>query len=141
MTKVYSDEPKLDESIVEFFNTNAAKADYTYLGDLGIVGNGHVMMSEYAETVSLLTSPISKSIGENEGKVARRRTASRTTAPTISFSAVVTIPRRPKTRWLWAQSLEGAGRSAAAMVRMFVAVYLASPPAAAKYGASLSYNT
>jgi pimeloyl-ACP methyl ester carboxylesterase len=37
---------KLDESIVEFFNTNGAKADYIYLGDRGIVGNGHMMMME-----------------------------------------------------------------------------------------------
>jgi hypothetical protein len=29
---------KLDESIVEFFNKNGAKADYIYLGDRGIVG-------------------------------------------------------------------------------------------------------
>jgi pimeloyl-ACP methyl ester carboxylesterase len=37
---------KLDESIVEFFNKNGAKADYIYLGDRGIVGNGHMMMME-----------------------------------------------------------------------------------------------
>ncbi len=37
---------KLDESIVEFFNKNGAKGDYIYLGDRGIVGNGHMMMME-----------------------------------------------------------------------------------------------
>jgi hypothetical protein len=37
---------KLDENIVEFFNKNGAKADYIYLGDRGIVGNGHMMMME-----------------------------------------------------------------------------------------------
>jgi pimeloyl-ACP methyl ester carboxylesterase len=37
---------KLDESIVEWLNQNAAKADFVYLGDRGIVGNGHMMMLE-----------------------------------------------------------------------------------------------
>jgi pimeloyl-ACP methyl ester carboxylesterase len=37
---------KLDESIVEWLNQNGAKADFTYLGDRGIVGNGHMMMLE-----------------------------------------------------------------------------------------------
>jgi len=37
---------KLDESIVTFFNQNGAKADYIYLGDRGITGNGHMMMLE-----------------------------------------------------------------------------------------------
>jgi pimeloyl-ACP methyl ester carboxylesterase len=42
-----ADHPReLDEGIVEFFNTNGAKADYIYLGDRGIVGNGHMMMLE-----------------------------------------------------------------------------------------------
>jgi pimeloyl-ACP methyl ester carboxylesterase len=35
---------KLDESIVEWLNQNGAKADFIYLGDRGIVGNGHMMM-------------------------------------------------------------------------------------------------
>ncbi len=37
---------KLDESIVEWLNQNGAKADFIYLGDRGIVGNGHMMMLE-----------------------------------------------------------------------------------------------
>jgi pimeloyl-ACP methyl ester carboxylesterase len=37
---------KLDESVVEWLNQNAAKADFVYLGDRGIVGNGHMMMLE-----------------------------------------------------------------------------------------------
>ena len=37
---------KLDESIVEWLNQNGAKADFIYLGDHGIVGNGHMMMLE-----------------------------------------------------------------------------------------------
>jgi pimeloyl-ACP methyl ester carboxylesterase len=37
---------KLDESIVEWLNQNGAKADFVYLGDRGIVGNGHMMMLE-----------------------------------------------------------------------------------------------
>jgi pimeloyl-ACP methyl ester carboxylesterase len=37
---------KLDEGIVTFFNQNGAKADYIYLGDRGISGNGHMMMLE-----------------------------------------------------------------------------------------------
>jgi pimeloyl-ACP methyl ester carboxylesterase len=37
---------KLDESIVEWLNQNGAKADFAYLGDRGIVGNGHMMMLE-----------------------------------------------------------------------------------------------
>jgi pimeloyl-ACP methyl ester carboxylesterase len=42
-----ADHPRdLDEDIVEFFNANGAKADYIYLGDRGIVGNGHMMMME-----------------------------------------------------------------------------------------------
>jgi pimeloyl-ACP methyl ester carboxylesterase len=35
---------KLDESIVEWLHQNGAKADFIYLGDRGIVGNGHMMM-------------------------------------------------------------------------------------------------
>jgi pimeloyl-ACP methyl ester carboxylesterase len=37
---------KLDESIVEWLNQNGAKADFIYLGDRGIIGNGHMMMLE-----------------------------------------------------------------------------------------------
>src|SRR5262249_21918739 len=37
---------KLDESIVAWLNQNGAKADFVYLGDRGIVGNGHMMMLE-----------------------------------------------------------------------------------------------
>jgi pimeloyl-ACP methyl ester carboxylesterase len=37
---------KLDESIVEWLNQNGAKSDFIYLGDRGIVGNGHMMMLE-----------------------------------------------------------------------------------------------
>jgi pimeloyl-ACP methyl ester carboxylesterase len=37
---------KLDEGIVEWLNRNGAKADFIYLGDRGIVGNGHMMMLE-----------------------------------------------------------------------------------------------
>jgi pimeloyl-ACP methyl ester carboxylesterase len=42
-----ADHPRaLDEGIVTFLNANGAKADYIYLGDRGIVGNGHMMMME-----------------------------------------------------------------------------------------------
>jgi hypothetical protein len=42
-----TDHPRtLDEGIVTFLNTNGAKADYIYLGDRGITGNGHMMMME-----------------------------------------------------------------------------------------------
>ena len=42
-----ADHPRaLDESIVKFLNSNDAKAEYIYLGDRGIVGNGHMMMME-----------------------------------------------------------------------------------------------
>jgi len=37
---------KLDESIVDWLNQNGAKADFIYLGERGIVGNGHMMMLE-----------------------------------------------------------------------------------------------
>jgi pimeloyl-ACP methyl ester carboxylesterase len=37
---------KLDEAIVEWLNQNGAKADFLYLGDHGIEGNGHMMMLE-----------------------------------------------------------------------------------------------
>lgn len=42
-----ADHPRvLDESIVTFLNKNGAKAEYIFLGDRGIVGNGHMMMME-----------------------------------------------------------------------------------------------
>jgi pimeloyl-ACP methyl ester carboxylesterase len=42
-----ADHPRaLDESIVTFLNSNGAKAEYIYLGDRGIAGNGHMMMME-----------------------------------------------------------------------------------------------
>jgi pimeloyl-ACP methyl ester carboxylesterase len=42
-----ADHPRaLDEGIVTFLNANGAKADYVYLGDRGITGNGHMMMME-----------------------------------------------------------------------------------------------
>jgi len=42
-----ADHPRaLDEGIVTFLNANGAKAEYIYLGDRGIVGNGHMMMME-----------------------------------------------------------------------------------------------
>jgi pimeloyl-ACP methyl ester carboxylesterase len=37
---------KLDGSIVEWLNQNGAKAEFIYLGDRGITGNGHMMMLE-----------------------------------------------------------------------------------------------
>jgi len=37
---------ELDGAIVEWLNQNGAKADFIYLGDRGIVGNGHMMMLE-----------------------------------------------------------------------------------------------
>jgi pimeloyl-ACP methyl ester carboxylesterase len=42
-----ADHPRqLDEAIVDWFNQNGARADFIYLGDRGIVGNGHMMMLE-----------------------------------------------------------------------------------------------
>jgi len=42
-----ADHPRaLDEAIVTFLNANGAKAEYLYLGDRGILGNGHMMMME-----------------------------------------------------------------------------------------------
>jgi pimeloyl-ACP methyl ester carboxylesterase len=42
-----SDHPRpLDEGIATFFNQHGARADFIYLGDRGIVGNGHMMMLE-----------------------------------------------------------------------------------------------
>lgn len=42
-----ADHPRvLDESIVTFLNKNGAKAEYIFLGDRGIVDNGHMMMME-----------------------------------------------------------------------------------------------
>jgi len=41
------DHPReLDGAIVEWLNQNGAKADFLYLGDHGIEGNGHMMMLE-----------------------------------------------------------------------------------------------
>jgi hypothetical protein len=41
------DHPReLDGAIVEWLNQNGAKADFLYLGDHGIDGNGHMMMIE-----------------------------------------------------------------------------------------------
>jgi len=41
------DHPReLDGAIVEWLNQNGAKADFIYLGDHGIEGNGHMMMLE-----------------------------------------------------------------------------------------------
>jgi pimeloyl-ACP methyl ester carboxylesterase len=42
-----ADHPRsLDEGIVRFLNGKGAKAEYVFLGDRGIVGNGHMMMME-----------------------------------------------------------------------------------------------
>jgi hypothetical protein len=39
-----ADHPRqLDGAIVEWLNKNGARADFIYLGDRGIVGNGHMM--------------------------------------------------------------------------------------------------
>ena len=36
----------MDEAIADWLNANGAKADFIYLGDLGITGNGHMLMLE-----------------------------------------------------------------------------------------------
>ena len=36
----------VDEPIVDWLNANGAEADFIYLGDLGITGNGHMLMLE-----------------------------------------------------------------------------------------------
>jgi hypothetical protein len=36
----------VDEPIADWLNANGAKADFIYLGDLGISGNGHMLMLE-----------------------------------------------------------------------------------------------
>lgn len=36
----------VDEAIADWLNANGAKADFIYLGDLGITGNGHMLMLE-----------------------------------------------------------------------------------------------
>ena len=36
----------VDESIADWLNANGAEADFIYLGDLGITGNGHMLMLE-----------------------------------------------------------------------------------------------
>jgi pimeloyl-ACP methyl ester carboxylesterase len=41
---------KLDEGIVTWLNEHGAKADFIYLGDRGITGNGHMMMLENNST-------------------------------------------------------------------------------------------
>ena len=41
---------KLDEGIVTWLNERGAKADFIYLGDRGITGNGHMMMLENNST-------------------------------------------------------------------------------------------
>jgi hypothetical protein len=57
---------KLDEAIVEWLNQNGANADFIYLGDRGIVGNGHIMMLEKnsdalsEQVVSWITAPSRK---------------------------------------------------------------------------------
>lgn len=41
------DHPReLDRSIVDWLNSYGAKAEFIYLGDIGIVGNGHMPMLE-----------------------------------------------------------------------------------------------
>jgi len=35
-----------DEAIADWLNANGAEADFIYLGDLGITGNGHMLMLE-----------------------------------------------------------------------------------------------
>jgi hypothetical protein len=35
-----------NEGIVTWLNTSGAKADFIYLGDRGITGNGHMLMLE-----------------------------------------------------------------------------------------------
>jgi hypothetical protein len=37
---------EMDKPIVDWLNQNGAKADFIFLGDRGIEGNGHVMMLE-----------------------------------------------------------------------------------------------
>lgn len=54
-----ADHPRpLDESIVKFLNSKGAKAEYLFLGDHSIVGNGHMMMMEKnsGEIAALLLS-------------------------------------------------------------------------------------
>ena len=41
---------KLDEGIADWLNEDGAKADFIYLGDRGITGNGHMMMLEKQQT-------------------------------------------------------------------------------------------
>ena len=36
----------VDEPIADWLNANGAKADFIYLGDLGITGNGYMLMLE-----------------------------------------------------------------------------------------------
>jgi hypothetical protein len=36
----------VDERIADWLNANGAEADFIYLGDLGITGNGHMLMLE-----------------------------------------------------------------------------------------------
>jgi hypothetical protein len=36
----------VDEPIADWLNANGAEADFIYLGDLGITGNGHMLMLE-----------------------------------------------------------------------------------------------
>ena len=36
----------VDEPIVDWLNANGAEADFIYLGDRGITGNGHMLMLE-----------------------------------------------------------------------------------------------
>ncbi len=36
----------VDEPIADWLNANGAKAEFIYLGDLGITGNGHMLMLE-----------------------------------------------------------------------------------------------
>jgi hypothetical protein len=36
----------VDESIVDWLNANGAEADFIYLGDVSIAGNGHMLMLE-----------------------------------------------------------------------------------------------
>jgi hypothetical protein len=37
---------EVDEPIADWLNANGAEADFIYLGDLGINGNGHMLMLE-----------------------------------------------------------------------------------------------
>ena len=36
----------VDEPVADWLNANGAEADFIYLGDLGITGNGHMLMLE-----------------------------------------------------------------------------------------------